>query len=135
MSEIAAYEYLESPNPTWSRSVTDAMHLFAGMPNEMSVSFNPYLGQYLAVHSLDLTGQIVGRTAPAPWGPWSEPITLWTVRPSPSHSLPYPQLIYAGKEHPELSTAAGRVLYLTYIEFEEYYPHLVEVTLRNSVLL
>jgi hypothetical protein len=40
------------------------------------------------------------------------------------------QLIYAGKEHPELSADGGRRIYLTYIEFEEYFPHLIEVTLR-----
>jgi hypothetical protein len=28
-----------------------------------------------------------------------------------------------------LSEGEGKILYLTYIEFEEYFPHLVEVTL------
>ena len=43
--------------------------------------------------------------------------------------LPNPQLIYAGKEHPALAHEGGRIIYVTYIEFEEYYPHLLEITL------
>ena len=38
------------------------------MPNELSVSYNNYLNKYLAVHSLDLSGKIVGRTSPTPGG-------------------------------------------------------------------
>lgn len=127
IEDLGAYEYFAGPSG-WTRDLSRARPIFSGMPSELSVSYNRHLGCYLAVHSLNLTGQIVGRTAPDPWGPWSEPIVLWTVhlkpRPAPSASFPY-----AGKEHPELAEQDGRVIYLTYIEFEEYYPHLVEVTL------
>ncbi|MEO6434830.1 MAG: DUF4185 domain-containing protein [Tepidisphaeraceae bacterium] len=122
------YEYLANCDPAWSREVSDSIPVFSGMPSELSVSFNPHLRVYLAVHSLDLSGKIVGRTAPRPWGPWSDPVTLWTVKKE--HPFPYMQLIYAGKEHPELSGDNGRRIYLTYIEFEEYFPHLVEVILE-----
>ena len=55
---------------------------------------------------------------------------LWTVDAKHGFPRPYPiTLIYAGKEHPELASDDGRTIYLTYIEFEEYFPHLVEVTL------
>lgn len=114
--------------PVWSDYVTDAEPLFDRIPNEMSVSYNAHLGQYLAVHSISMGPEVVGRTAPHPWGPWSEPVVLWAAQvenPTPR----YPTLIYAGKEHPELAEDGGRVLYLTYLEFEEYFPHLVEVTL------
>jgi hypothetical protein len=121
------YEYLTNCEGAWSRDLSCAIAVFGGMPSELSVSFNSHLGAYLAVHSLDLSGKIVARTAPKPWGPWSEPVTLWTVKKD--HPFPYLQLIYAGKEHPELSGDNGRRIYLTYIEFEEYFPHLVEVTL------
>lgn len=125
-----AYEYCASTEPAWSRRVEDALPLFDGMPSELSVGYNAHLGAYLAVHSLDLTGRIVARTAPQPWGPWSEPVTLWQVTAGHRYPLPYPfPLIYAGKEHPCLSPDAGRTIYLTYIEFEEYFPHLVEVRL------
>ena len=130
MEDPRAYEYLNSPAPRWGRAVEQAIPIFGGMPSELSVSFNEHLGCYLAVHSLDLTGKLVARTAPNAWGPWSEPLTLWTVHvDSRDYPVPYPALIYAGKEHPEIAAEGGRKIYLTYIEFEEYFPHLVEVTL------
>ena len=122
------YLYFTGGSPAWSPNAADATRIFGNMPSELSVSWNAHLGCHFAVHSLDLTGQIVARTAPSPWGRWSEPVTLWTVRVP--HTQPHMQLIYAGKEHPELAGENGRRIYLTYIEFEEYFPHLVEVTLR-----
>lgn len=125
-----AYEFFAGAE-RWSRDPSTGAPLFGGMPSEMSVSFNAYLGAYLAVHSLDLTGKIVARTARHPWGPWSDPVELWQVTP-PTRQYPLPYafpLIYAGKEHPQLSPDGGRTIYLTYIEFEEYFPHLVEVRL------
>lgn len=130
IEQRAKYEYLISKQPRWGSDPRQAISIMCDMPNEMSASWNPYLECYLAVHSLDLTGKIVGRTAPHPWGPWSEPVVLWTVVPPRlDYKIPYEHLIYAGKEHPELTDQNGRVLYLTYVEFEEYFPHLVEVTL------
>lgn len=124
-----SYEYLSSPTPSWGPLVADSVPVFQDMPNELSVSYNAHLGAYLAVHSLGLSGDIVARTAPFPWGPWSAPVKLWSVRPERNRPLPYPPLVYAGKEHPSLSREGGRILYITYVEFEEYYPHLVELTL------
>jgi len=130
LTDHGAYEYLEHGSAKWSPRVEDAIAVMTGMPNEMSVSWNAHLGCWLAVHSLDLSGAIVGRTAPKPWGPWSEPVTLWQVTPpSRDYPVPYGSLIYAGKEHPELSPD-GRTLFLTYVEFEEYFPHLVMIRLE-----
>jgi hypothetical protein len=123
-----SYEYLTNCEGAWSREIAQAIPILSGMPSELSVSFNAHLNCYLAVHSLDLTGRIVARAAPQPWGPWSEPTTLWQVKKT--HPFDYMQLIYAGKEHAELAGENGRRIYLTYIEFEEYFPHLVEVVLK-----
>jgi hypothetical protein len=127
-----AYEYLSGAGPRWSREVGSALCLFTGVPNELSVSFNGYLNAYLAVHSLDLSGDIVARTAPAPWGPWSPPALLAHVRVEPDPTLPYVPWVYAAKEHPELSGHGGRIVYITYIQFEEYFPHLLEITLDHD---
>ncbi len=129
IGDPGAYEYLNSLAPAWGKNPLAGVPVFEGMPNELSVSYNAHLRSYLAVHSYLLSGDIVARAAPAPWGPWSDPVVLWHVDPARPRPLPYPPLVYAGKEHPELSRDGGRVVYLTYIEFEEYYPHLVEVTL------
>jgi hypothetical protein len=130
IEDLGAYTYLSGPGPDWSADVADAATLFDGPPNELSVSWNAYLGAYLAVHSNHGTGEQVGRTAPAPWGPWSAPTTLWTVRPWPGKT--YPVAAYAGKEHPALAEDGGRVVYLTYVEAEEYLPHLIRIELGEA---
>jgi hypothetical protein len=131
IEQIDQYEYLTSAKPQWSRDLSQAIAIFDGMPSELSVSFNPFLGAYLAVHSLDLSGKLVGRTSSNPWGPFSAPVELWQAKAEIAKELDYITLIYAGKEHPELSAEDGRVVYLTYIEFEEYFPHLIEVKLKR----
>ncbi len=124
---IGSYEYLVDENNVWEKDVKKAIPIFIGMPNELSVSYNNYLGKYLSIHSLDLTGKIVARTADNPWGPWSDPITVKQVEIKRKLDLKYPTLIYAAKEHPYLSKNDGKKIYITYIEFEEYFPHLLEV--------
>ena len=114
---------------TLNKNIKNAVPVFDGMPNELSVSYNQYLQSYFAVHSVGLTGITVGRTAPSPWGPWSDPVDLWQVSTKHNKSRPYPKMIYAGKEHVELAEENGRIIYMTYIEFEEYFPHLIEITL------
>jgi len=129
IEDFAFYEYLVDPvEARWNSDIEQAGIVFSGPPNELSVSFNQHLGSFLAVHSQDVSGVIVGRTAPNPWGPWSEPVTLHTVSP-PKKKIPYPVLVYAGKEHPELAQDRGRKIYVTYVEFEEYFPHLLEIEL------
>jgi hypothetical protein len=130
ISSIFDYEYY-CGNNNWDRNISKAAPLFTGMPNELSVSFNKYLNCFLAVHSHDLSGNIVGRVSQTPWGPWSEPEVLFSVKINREKELPYPVLIYAGKEHPSLSDEDGKIIYLTYIEFEEYFPHLVRVELER----
>ena len=130
MDKRDKYEYLVALENIWESKTENAITIFEGMPNELSVSFNKYLNAYLAVHSLDLTGKIVARTAPNPWGPWSDYTELYQVNVERKLDLPYPVLIYAGKEHPELAENDGQILHITYVEFEEYYPHLVRIELN-----
>ncbi|MGQ9560119.1 MAG: DUF4185 domain-containing protein [Candidatus Oleimicrobiaceae bacterium] len=130
LADPAAYQFLVSPAPAWSPDPACAIAIMTGMPTEMSVSYNAYLGCFLAVHSWETAGPVVARTAPHPWGPWSEAQRLWTPRTPLRNPLVYGgPLVYAGKEHPELVQEQGRIIYVTFVEFEEYYPRLVEVTL------
>ena len=129
IEDITGYDYY-CGNERWDKNINNSIPVFSRMPNELSVSWNEYLKCYLAVHSFDLSGNIVARTSDTPWGPWSEPEVLYHIEVIRKLKLPYPILIYAGKEHPSLSRENGKILYLTYIEFEEYYPHLVEIELE-----
>ncbi len=132
IENIGAYRYWAGNSLAWSRQLSDAVPVFGGMPNEMSVSWNSYLGQYLSVHSMGLTGKIVARTSDNPWGPWSEPEVIWNVKPMFPATDKFSPLIYAGKEHPEMSPDGGKTIFVTYIEFEEYFPHLVEIELDKK---
>ncbi|MDW7679782.1 MAG: DUF4185 domain-containing protein [bacterium] len=131
IDDISAYEYLVSAEPRWGPDLKKAIPVLCGMPTEMSVSYNPHLQCYLAVFSYETSGKILGCTAPHPWGPWSEPAVLWTPRVDLRNPLVYKgPLVYAGKEHPELARENGKIIYLTCVEFEEYFPRLIEIVLQ-----
>jgi len=111
----------------WSRHVSTAVPLFQGPPNELSVSWNPYLGRWLAVHSIAMTGSIVARTAEKPEGPWSPGVPIADIEAGQERALPYPFLVYAAKEHPTLRQLGGKRICVTFVEFEEYWPHALTI--------
>lgn len=131
ISDITKYEYLLSTKPEWSYERSKMISILDGMPTEMSVSFNNYLNRHLAIYSREDTCDIEAHTAETPWGPWSEPSVLYTAKVGLRNPLVYGgPIVYAGKEHPELALQNGKTIYVTYVEFEEYFPHLVELTLK-----
>jgi hypothetical protein len=130
---LPSYEYLvEAPTnrqpaarPRWSKRFRPTAPLFDSVPNEMSAAYNRYLKKYVAFHSLHRENKIAMRTAPQIVGPWSEPQIVY--RPERVKDT---DLIYAAKEHPELASQDGRVLYVTYVNSATYVPQLIEVTLK-----
>ncbi len=129
LANLKAYEYYAGGS-NWSADVQNAAVIFSDFPNELSVSYNSYLNSYIAVHSFIMTGKVLLRQAPTPWGPWSAGIELFEAHHPRTRQLPYPPLLYAGKEHPWLSTDGGQTIYVTYIEFEEYFPHLMQISFK-----
>jgi hypothetical protein len=133
ISDLASYEYLvEAPtktrptmSPRWSKKFLPAATLFDSVPNEMSAAYNRHLKQHVAFHSLHRENKVVMRTAPSIVGPWSEPQIVY--RPEKVKDT---ELIYAVKEHPELASADGRVVYVTYVNSATYVPQMIELTLR-----
>lgn len=76
---------------------------------EYSVHFAEALGQYLYVATEGFGATTLAvRSAPAPWGPWTEPRDV--VRPP--ESFVKDAFVYAGKAHPELT---GAELVATYV--------------------
>jgi uncharacterized protein DUF4185 len=133
IADLESYEYLvEAPTirhpatrSRWSREFLPTAPLFDSVPNEMSAAYNRHLKQYVAFHSLHRENKIAMRTAPQITGPWSEPQIVY--RPE---RITDSDLIYAAKEHPELASQDGRVLYVTYVNSATYVPQLIEVTLK-----
>ncbi len=94
----------------WSSDLTSGASVLQEVPGELSVSWNGYLGSYLAVHSVPLSNDVVYQTAPHPEGPWSATTYLFTGRHDSSHTN------YAAKEHPELARDGGRTLVVSYAD-------------------
>jgi len=84
---------------SWSRDLTSGTPVLEGAWLDLSVSYNAYLGKYLAVSSKLLTNTVVLRTAPAPEGPWSEPAEL----PLP---MPIAWVTMYAREQPALAPAS-----------------------------
>jgi hypothetical protein len=97
----------------WSSDLRSGQTVLHGAPGQVSVSWNPYLGSYLAVHGAILSNEVVFHTAPHPEGPWSDARHLFTGRHGSSQSD------YAALEHPELARDAGRTLVVSYADPSE----------------
>jgi hypothetical protein len=96
----------------WVAEADSAAAVCANVANEFSVSFQPALGRYAMVYNRDsMSPEIVVRLAPAPHGPWGEPIFLYRC---PEAEWDPRIFCYAAKGHPELA-AAGEELIVTYI--------------------
>ena len=133
IEELSAYEYLvqaptlEHPDlkPRWSLTFSPSAPLFDHVPNEMSCSYNPYLGSFISLTTFEREDKLVIRTAPEITGPWGPPEVFYRPPKAKEDSL-----FNAGKEHPEFSRLGGKIIYMTYIDSSVYVPHLLEITLR-----
>ena len=93
---------------SWVANLNQALGVMPRVPG-LSVSYNPYLQQYLAVSSGILSNKVYFRTSSRPEGPWSSPLEVFTGQTPPSGSIDY-----AALEHPELAKDGGKTLFITY---------------------
>jgi hypothetical protein len=91
----------------WVTDWRDAAELFDGAPI-LSVSWNAYLGAYLAVYAPSLENRVKARTAPALTGPWSDEATLFRT-PRMGEGWTYDAV-----EHAEYAEDGGRVIWISY---------------------
>lgn len=96
----------------WAESIEDAAAACDDLANEYSVSYLPGLKKYVLVYSEGgLSPNILARVAAGPTGPWSKPIWLYRC---PEAQWDNRIFCYAGKGHPEISTAPGELI-VTYV--------------------
>lgn len=133
ITDLRAYEYYaqaeqNGKGPRWNRDAANASDVdgLNDFPNELSVAYNPYLGGWLAVHSVNVSDKMRLSVAPHPWGPYK---TLGEI--GAPHKAFARAFCYAGKEHPELRQANGRILYITYVDSDRYWLQLLKVTLQK----
>jgi len=130
ITDARAYEYYAGnpKKPRWSRNRADCADVegLADFPSEASVSYNRYLGGYLAVHNIVLDDRIRISLAPKPWGPYRQIAVIGAPRQAFQKNP-----CYAGKEQPELAEDNGRVVYITYVDQQRYWLQLLKVTLAR----
>jgi Domain of unknown function (DUF4185) len=103
----SAYEFWDGS--AWTGDAGAAAFDIEGPNSGLSVSWNPWLGRYLAVYSPALSNRVMMRTAPSPEGPWSAPTLAFEGAP-PAESM----LDYSAFEHPELARDGGRTIFISY---------------------
>lgn len=101
-----AYRFWNGAN--WVTDVNQVQPILFYIPGGLSVSYNAYFKQYLAIHSGLFSQKVYMRTANAPEGPWSAPVEVFTGRTSASGYN------YAAGEHPELVKNNGQTIFITY---------------------
>jgi hypothetical protein len=93
-----AYEFYTGSD--WSADITRAVKTVPGSTSGFSVIFSAALGVFVAASTPGFSSEVELRTAPAPEGPWSDPVVAWTA----------PSAIYAVYLHPELAGAKELVV-------------------------
>jgi len=94
-------------NGNWSSQLNDAISIIPDV-NIMSVSWNVYLQQYVAVYSQLLSQNVMMRTSPKPEGPWSREITAFVAMQPTSGN------VYDAHAHPEYDANGGQTIFVTY---------------------
>ena len=136
--EIADFKQWQFRSATgWTEDFSKAEPLAKDVASEYSVT---PLGQHfvLVTHEAMLSPRIVARTAPQPWGPWSEAAVLYSC---PEAKKSKDIFCYSGKAHAELSS--NNELTLTYAanshrmsdvlnDPQLYWPQFVKVKLAPS---
>lgn len=122
LGDRAAYSYYSAgaASAPWTSDLAEAHDVLPGAPEEFSVSWNPFLGAYLAVWSEPETGSPEARLAPEPWGPWGEPFRLFTC--------PKEQYCFGAKEQPGFAREGGKTIFVT-VERKNA-PYLYEITFK-----
>jgi hypothetical protein len=62
------------------------------------------------------------RTSDTPYGPWSDSIRVYKCKKSCKEDI-----CYAGKEHQEFSKNNGKIIYVTYVSHQRYFPELIRI--------
>ena len=94
-------------NGNWSAELNDAVSVIPDA-NILSISWNQYLQQYVAVFSQLLSNHVMVRTAPNPEGPWSGERQLFTAM------APVSGNVYDARAHSEYDLNGGQTIFVTY---------------------
>jgi hypothetical protein len=94
-------------NGKWSSQLNNAISVIPDA-NILSVSWNDFLQQYVAIYSQPLSNNVMIRTAPHPEGPWSGEKTAFVAMQPASGD------VYDARSHPEYDLHGGQTIFVTY---------------------
>lgn len=111
--------------------------LFGYVPSETTLVYHEFLNLwYIVWVNTFLSSAVMFRTAPHPWGPWSEGVSVYEIPPSLLDNA----FCYAGKAHPELSRPGAPEVVFSFVcntpninqllnRTEVYVPRLIRTTI------
>jgi hypothetical protein len=120
---------------TWRDTIDDLDPLWVqdGMHNGVEVTYNAFLGRWLAVYSTGFMSSINARTATAITGPWTGPETTLidcaAFHPDADDGF----LCYSGSQHEFYAADGDRTIYVSYSNTESYQPYLHELRLAAPI--
>jgi Domain of unknown function (DUF4185) len=91
----------------WSSQLGNATSVFTGS-SIMSVSWNSFLEQYVAVYSPPFSQNVMMRTAPNPEGPWSAEVVAFEAMQPESGN------VYDAHAHSEYDVNGGQAIFVSY---------------------
>lgn len=94
-------------NGNWSSQLGNAISVFNGS-SIVSVSWNDFLQQYIAVYSPPFSQNVMMRTAPNPEGPWSSEVVAFVAM------QPVQGNAYDAHAHSEYDLSGGETIFVTY---------------------
>ncbi|HMP02298.1 MAG TPA: DUF4185 domain-containing protein [Gemmatales bacterium] len=133
LDEFSTWRYWAG-DKGWSEKPEEAHYLTSDMASEGSVSPLPGGRGYVLIYQADfLVPEIMARTAPEPWGPWSRAVKLYRC---PEAAWDRRIFCYAAKGHPQLTTETELVISYATNSFDFwhvasdarlYFPHFIRV--------
>jgi hypothetical protein len=92
VEQLTAYQYFTATGsdgaPVWSSRPEDAKTIIDRPTGELSVTWNAYLGRWLMTTMADNANAVIYEGI-TPWGPWGQPISLFTQEQLPGLYAPF----------------------------------------------
>jgi hypothetical protein len=134
MAERDAYRYWDGDG--WSADASRAQRMWPDekellpVDNGVEVFRDELSGEWLAMYNRDLSALTV-RSAPEPWGPWSDPVTWLDCRPLVvEDEWPF---CYSARMQRQYTRDGGATLYVTFASQDPYDVTLLELRLGVPV--
>ncbi len=106
--EIGAPKWIQGPE-----GIAKATVVVPGPVGEISLLYNPYLGNFLLTYLYEPTYSVIVREGITPWGEWGQPVSL-------ASGADYPSL-YGGFMHPKYVEHNGKTFYFAMSQFFPIY--------------